>query len=253
MSESLRLLERAFAGGVILAPAETDRLDEPVTALHFSEWRCGTIYDAALRVYHRQPQLAGDLSAVIAQLDVDGELDRVGGTAEVFAMVQEACIGASVSWHARRIVDAARLRQIAIAAMRIQQAVEARPVPTDADVADELQRYAWEQLEQALAPANERTVRPIADVFDAWLHRTHSPAIPLGFPDLARDVDVDGAHPGRLLLFAARPSVGKSTALTQAAVTAAAAGHGVLFVTLEMNRQRSPRAMSRELHCVPCR
>lgn len=234
MNEALQLLERSFVGGVILAPAETDHLEEPVTAVHFSEWRCATIYEAAVRLYHRHPGLAGDTAAVVAQLDADGELARVGGATEVFKVVQEGCVAGSVSWHARRIIDAARLRQVAMAAIRIQQAVGERSVPTDDADTDRLQRFAWEQLEAALAPANERTVRPMGDVFEDWLVRTESPAIPIGFPDLARDVDIAGAHPGRLLLIAARPSVGKSTALTQAAVAAAAAGHGVLFVTLEM-------------------
>ena len=105
MSESLERIERAFAGGVILAPAETDRLVEQVTARHFTEWRWGTIYDAAIRVYHQHPALAGDVSAVIAQLGADGELDRVGGSVAVLDLVHDACVGGSVSWYARRILD----------------------------------------------------------------------------------------------------------------------------------------------------
>ena len=234
MSESLERIERAFAGGVILAPAETDRLVEQVTARHFTEWRWGTIYDAAIRVYHQHPALAGDVSAVIAQLGADGELDRVGGSVAVLDLVHDACVGGSVSWYARRILDAASLRQLGIAGMRIQQAVAANPTPTEVDDTEALHRFAWEQVETALVRGSERAIRPIGDVFDEWLQHTEVPTIPIGFPGLAHEADITGAHPGHLMLIAARPATGKSTALAQAAVTAATAGHGVLFVTLEM-------------------
>jgi len=230
-------IEAAFVGGVILAPAQTDRLTRPVAPVHLTDTRLGMVLGATLAVYHSSPALAGDPHAVLMQLRADGNLDRVGGPGTIADLVAAACVPASVSWYAERILDAYHLRQLSTAAMRIQQVVAANPAPTSTDDAESMHRFAWEQVESALAVQASRVVLPMSDVFDEWLVHTTTPTIPIGLPDLASECAITGAHPGHLMLIAARPATGKSTALAQAAVDAARHGHGVLFVTLEMTRR----------------
>jgi len=52
--------------------------------------------------------------------------------------------------------------------------------------------------------------------------------------DRLNELSNGGPRPGELWIIGARPSVGKTTASLQAALTAAAAGHRVLFASLEM-------------------
>ncbi len=234
MNPSQDSLERAFVGGVLIAPSETDRLESPVRMEHFTDQRLASIYGAALAVYHQNPVLGGDVAAVVVQLRADGLLERIGGATAVTDLVHDGCLAASIPWYAQRILESASLRQLQVASLRIQQAVEANPTPATSEDAEALHRFAWEQIESAVAGETQRAVVPIADVFDEWLTATTSPAISIGLPDLASQTDIRGAIPGHMMLIAARPATGKSTALAQAAVSIAASGHGVLYVTLEM-------------------
>jgi len=237
MSDALDVLEAAYVGGVILAPGETDALAHPVAPEQFADFRLATVLTATLAVYHREPVLAGDIGAVVAELRARNELDRVGGAAAIYDLAGKGCVPAALAWHGQRIIDAHKMRQITAASVRIQQAATSNPTPTTSEDADAIQRFAWEQIEAAVTGETDRTVVPLADVFDEWLSYTTTPAIPLGLPALARECGITGVHPGHLMLIAARPATGKSTALAQAAVDAARHGHGVLYVTLEMTRR----------------
>jgi replicative DNA helicase len=59
--------------------------------------------------------------------------------------------------------------------------------------------------------------------------------ISTGFHDF--DALTDGLHPGRLIILAARTSVGKTAFAGNIALQAAEAGEGVLFVSLEQSRE----------------
>ncbi len=226
-------IERAFVGGVILSPAITDTLRETVPVYAFTDLRLGSMYEAALAVYHRSPETAGDATAVVAELTARGDLVRVGGAVEVFNVVHEGATAHALSWHASRIIDAARLRALEAAAVRIQHAASANTPSDDEGTADVI-RFAWQQLEDATAAIPTRTVMPMATVFDAWRNRSESTSVPIGLDLFNRVTSLKGAHHGHLILVAARPATGKSTVLAQSAVAAANSGAGVLFVTLEM-------------------
>ena len=236
-TEAIDVLEATYVGGVILAPGETDHLTKPVAPEQFADFRLATVLSATLAVYHREPVLAGDVGAVVTELRARGELDRIGGAAAIYDLAGRGCIAASLAWYGERIINAFHLRQLAAASVRIQQAATTNPIPATSEDTDAIGRFAWEQLESALGGETDRNVLPMADVFDEWLVHTTTPAIPIGLPDLARECDIPGARLGHLMLIAARPATGKSTALAQAAVDAARHGHGVLYVTLEMTRR----------------
>ena len=227
-------LERALVGGVILSPASTDALPTELTVGSFSDLRLGQIYVTTVDLYRRHPELAGDVAAIVSELKSQGELDRVGGPIEVANLVSEACVSGAISWHATRIADAQRLRALNVAAVRIQQQVNSNPVPTEVEDAEAMIRFAWEQLESATTAVAMRNVRTLPEVYAAWTNRSTSPGIPIGFTLFNKITGLSGAHPGHLVLVAARPATGKSTALAQAAVAASASGVGVLYVTLEM-------------------
>lgn len=227
-------IERALVGGVLLAPGATDTLAEDVPIAAFTDVRLGEIYAAAIEVYRRSPEVAGDVAAVVGELSSRGDLERVGGAVAVLDLVHEGCVPAAVSWHAARVVDAMKLRGLNVAAVRIQAAVSATPSPTDPEATDELVRFAWEQMESATSSSYSRSVMPMHEVFDRWVNRPESVGIPIGFDLFNKITGLKGAHLGHLVLVAARPATGKSTVLAQAAVAAANSGVGVLYVTLEM-------------------
>ena len=227
-------LERAFVGGVLLSPETTDTLTVEVPGSAFTDQRLAVIYDAALAVYRRDPQVAGDVAAVVAELGARGDLTRVGGAVAVADLVHEGCVPAALGWHATRLLDARQLRQVGSAAVRIQQAVASRPTTTTSEDTEALLRFAWDQLEAATDVAQQRTVLSMQDVFDRWQSRAEATSVPIGLELFTRVTGLQGAHHGHLVLVAARPATGKSTVLAQAAVAAATTGAGVLFVTLEM-------------------
>jgi replicative DNA helicase len=218
---------------VILSPAITDTFSEPVPSHAFTDLRLADIYTATLAVYHRSPETAGDPSALVAELTARGDLVRVGGAVEVFNLVSEGATAHALSWHGARITDAARLRALEAAAIRIQHAATST-TPSDDEGTAEVIRYAWQQLEDATSAIPARTVMLMEVVFDAWRNRSESTSVPIGLELFNRVTSLKGAHQGHLILVAARPATGKSTVLAQSAVAAANSGAGVLFVTLEM-------------------
>lgn len=234
MSQDITVLERAFVGGVLLSPQATDALVDEVPSSAFTDTRLGAIYQASLDLYRRSPETSGDIAAVVAELTARGDLQRIGGAVAVAQLVSEACVAPALSWHATRILDAQRLRALQSAALRIQHAVSQNPSPTDDDDTDAVMRFAWEQLEAATTSVHTRSVVTMEEVFQRWNNRSQTTSVPIGLDIFNKITGLRGAHHGHLLLVAARPATGKSTVLAQAAVAAANAGAGVLFVTLEM-------------------
>jgi len=225
--------ERAFVGGMILSPTFSDALTEPVPTKAFTDLRLGTVYEATLSVYHRSPETAGDVTAVVSELTSLGELNRVGGAIEVFSIAQDGATSHAIPWHASRILNAARLRALEAAAVRIQQAASVN-TPSDDEGTSEVIRLAWQELENATSAIPTRTVLSMGQVFDAWRNRSESTSVPIGLDLFNQVTSLKGAHHGHMILVAARPATGKSTVLAQSAVACANSGAGVLFVTLEM-------------------
>lgn len=87
--------------------------------------------------------------------------------------------------------------------------------------------------------------RSVLDMHDAMQRGARLPGIPFGIPYL--DGISGGACPGDLVTICGRPAVGKSWFMLLLAITAAAAGHRVLFASPEMpEMQIARRALSIE-------
>ncbi|MER8226467.1 replicative DNA helicase [Streptomyces sp. NPDC094143] len=170
------------------------------------------IYTTILDLYGRGETT--DPLAVAARLTQQGNLDKVGGSAYITALVNGPSSARSWQTNADRVQNAAMLRRTKIAAIHIENlASDADPDAVDR-IADQAQAeiFAATTRRPLLPPAS-----PLGDVMEDtldWIEATGGrnatlPGVPTGFTDL--DALTGGLHSGQLIVIAARPAMGKST------------------------------------------
>lgn len=181
-----------------------------------------------------------DAITVAAELDRRGELDRVGGASYLHTLIASVPTAANTGHYARIVADKAVLRRLGEAGVTIVQLAHG---PGDTDVI--LDRAG--ALFTAAATGRDLdegvTVESVvAASFDEWLTPTIGfNGLRTGFTDL--DEVLGGLRPGQLIIIAARPGFGKSTAGMDIARAVARAGESVHIASLEMNRNELTERM----------
>jgi replicative DNA helicase len=142
-----------------------------------------------------------------------------------------------VSWHARRVIEAAKARKIATAAVRVQQYANGF-TGSDEDALTQLETFTWTELHAALDDAQEAPLISVSEAVTAYVASLTSGTNPEPLPTGLTDLDaIVRLMPGNFTVVAARPAVGKSVVALKMALSSAAAGNRVLFVSLEMSRE----------------
>ena len=129
---------------------------------------------------------------------------------------------------ARDVTENAANRRLYAAGIRITQLAEAGGPALDN------QEHARQEVDSAVRTVGDDVIF-VGDTIDAFLEEADNPApaTPTGWPDL--DYFIRGWKPGNLVIVGARPSVGKSLLLLQAAIhLARTTDRPVAFHSLEM-------------------
>jgi len=187
-----------------------------------------------------EAQEAIDMVTLSDRLRATGELEKIGGMAELARLANFVPTAANVEYYARIVADKAVARRLIGAATEI-----AASAYRGAEDLDELLDKAEQVIFQVAQKRSRQGYVPLKDVLVETLERLEKMASQggetLGLPSGLSDLDriTTGFQPSDLIIIAARPSVGKtSLALNIARNTALKADVPVVVFSLEMSKEQ---------------
>lgn len=244
--------ERSTLGAILLRNELYELTAPIVAASDFYRGAHKLIFLAIARLLE-WPGGVADLLTVGEELTKRGELEDVGGLSYVSALTDGVPKSTNVEHYARIIADKAQLRALIFAGNKmIAQAYEAEEeAATVLQKADEaiiaLQSGRVVTRMQSLAVSSPALLE---DLELRVHHRDQLFGVTTGFASI--NELTFGWQPGELVVIGARPSIGKTTFVVNAAVAAAQAGAGVIPVfSLEMRRKQLEYRILSSLSGVP--
>ena len=226
--------ERAVLGSILLKPDVCDDVSLLVRPDDFADEAHQVLYGHLLVLHESGKRI--DVTIVLEQLRTKGDLDRIGGTGALAAVVEAVPHAAHATYYAQIVRDKAILRALIDAGTDIL-----RDAYDSADEPRQLLARAEEKIFAILERRSSAEAQPIQSVLEDVLQRMdarmqHEHAIggvETGFTDL--DTLCGGLHNSELIILAARPSMGKTAfAMNIAEHVAIDLRQPVLFVSLEM-------------------
>ncbi len=221
--------EQALLGSLMLDREAIAKVSGFLRPEDFYGQAHGVIYAAILRLDQRDEPPS--LQAMVDELERQGRLVEVGNVSYL-AGLPTATPTASYAEHFGRLIEKAAMRRSLIRAAGhiVQRAYEIDDV--DGLITEsEGMLYELRQHRQSskLITPGERMSRAFVR-YEAAQQGQHE-GLDFGFIDLDRLTK--GAHPGEMILIAARPSVGKTALMHNMAERQAQVGKHVLFCTAE--------------------
>lgn len=201
--------ERSVLGSVMLSRDALEDVTEIICGADFYRPQHEAIWSAITDLHEAANPV--DAVTVAAELMRRRELDKVGGTAYLHALVSAVPTAVNAPYYARLMLEKSRIRRHIAGGTRTVQAGWDPGI-----TADELDAIADREVQAATAQTTVRD-RPVSqmldDVFEgitaAAQHDGTLIGIPSGFADL--DALTGGFRPGEFIIIAARPAIGKST------------------------------------------
>lgn len=217
--------ETALLGAVLAGYRDVPSLARMVTEPDFLQPRHGEIWLAALAVHNR-----GDVPDPLTVRDQLGSAaNRLPG-GPTYLTEFHVPVVIQAPFYASKVREASIKRQIAMVGAKFQQIVEDDDTTPDDML---IQARAWiENLDHIATVATVDITTALEQVIDVAQNGEQA-ATPTGWSDV--NEIIGGWYPGQLIVVGARPGVGKSLLLENAA-TDVARNHKrrVLFVSLEM-------------------
>jgi replicative DNA helicase len=227
--------EAGALGAMLLSSDAALEVAEIVAATDFHHPPNRKIFTTILRAVHdNQPS---DPTSITSVLVASGEIERVGGAGYLLGLVQACATASNGPWHARAVAEMAALRRVEEATVKIAQMLQ-QPGSTAADITDAAQsaiHAATVERGQTDTHTLNDFIDEEFDHLDAVRNGKTTPGIPTGFRDF--DALFKGWMPGRLIIPAGRPGMGKSLASLNWAKNVAVQGHPALIFSMEMTRR----------------
>ncbi len=234
--------EQSVLGGMLLSRDAVSDVVEELRSADFYRPAHQLVYDAILDLYSRGEPV--DPVVVSAELARSSLLARVGGAPYLHTLINSVPTAANAAYYARIVAEKAVLRRLVEAGTRIVQLGYA---PEGADV-DEVVDRAQAAVYEVTTKRSSEDVVVLEDLLNPVLEEIEAidgdkgsmTGVPTGFADL--DELTNGLHPGQLIVIAARPGMGKSTAALDFA-RAAAIKHNQAAVVFSLEMSRSEITM----------
>lgn len=230
--------EMSLLGAVLIDEETLADISEHVTAKDFYDKRHATIYGGMMRLYERHRPV--DLLTLTDELKKKDELEAVGGSAYLTELTNYVPTAAHASAYAEIVA---------------QRAVRRRLIKASAEIAeygyddDTTVQELLEKAEAELFSVSDQSLKQdltslesiLTESFDRMeeLHRNKGQlrGIRTGYRDL--DNMTAGLQRSDMIVLAARPSMGKTTLVTNLAYNVATvAKQPVLFFSLEMSKEQ---------------
>lgn len=236
--------ERAIIGAMLRDKQAVAAAADRIRAEDFFTPAYGTIFNAIITTW--ADGVDSDPVAVASHLQDIGEADGIGGLTTLSDLYAVGAPAGSVSWHVKRVTDAAVLRRLHYAGSRITQLADTATPSTASDAVGEAQA-ALAEVPAAVQTHTQAVGDVLEDVMDELESPTGGEPVPTGFYDLDRLTN-GGLRPGQLVIAGARPGQGKTTlALDLLRHAALREGKTALMFSLEMsNREVTQRILSAE-------
>jgi len=236
--------ERAVLGALLLDPAAiSEAVGIPLAPEDFYRDHHARVFRAIITLYERGER--ADLITLVDELGKRGELDQVGGQAELSRLFDYAVTSANLDHHARIVVDKALLRRLILAAQQIgRDAVSGRDEVREILDRAESKIFALcdRKMRKDIHRLRDLTTPTIEELERLHKLKTHITGMPTGLTDL--DEMTGGFQAGELIVVAGRPSMGK-TALCLNIADYVAIEHksAVAFFSLEMSKEQLVQRM----------
>lgn len=219
--------ERALLAAILSGYPDLPQLAHTITGADFHQPIHETIWNAALDV-HADGNIP---DPNLIRIKLGSAAHKLpGGATYLIDLAQEPIVPAQAPLYAKALKGQSVRRTLSDLGASLRQLTE----NTDVDPEDLLsQARTW--MDQQLDHTNSELV-DITAAFEAVVNITEN-GVPDATPTPWESLNeiIDGWHPGNLITIGARPGVGKSILLENAATHVARTGKRVLFVSLEMS------------------
>lgn len=224
--------ERAVLGATLASPAAMTEVAPLLEPADFYQVAHETIW-ATMTGLHAAGDPVDPIT-VAAALGRAGELARVGGPVYLADLLASVTATSNAAWHAGIVREQATRRTVLRSATQIAQVAAS----TEGTAAD-LLAIAQAELAAAHRPDPTATRTLIGDLIDDAIDSIEAHTAPgISWPWLDLNRTLNPAAAGQLILFAARPAVGKSVACVEVARHAALhRGIATVLHSLEMSTQ----------------
>jgi replicative DNA helicase len=228
--------EQGVLGGMLLSKDALADVVETLKEADFYRPAHATIYEVATGLYAKGEP--ADTVSVAAELQRQGLLERIGGAAYLHTLIAMVPTAANAGYYARIVSEKAVRRRLVEAGMRVTQYGYNEAADVD-DVVDRAQAEVFAVTESRTSddflPLEALMTPALEEIESIAGHDGSLSGAPTGFADL--DALTNGLHPGQLIVLAARPGIGKSTAaLDFARATSIKHGMASVVFSLEMSR-----------------
>jgi replicative DNA helicase len=195
-----------------------------------------TIYESILGLFGKGEPV--DAITVADELTRRGHLEGIGGKPYIHGLLEAYPTASSAAHYARIVDEHAMLRRLVTAGNEIQEIGFSVPedVPQAVDKSEELiYEVGNRRLRGDVSPLRGLLTQAMTDIETQFDRGEPITGVSTGFHDL--DEITTGFQPANLVIIAARPSMGKSSILSDFALAAAKNDQPVVMFSLEMSRQ----------------
>ena len=231
--------EEAVLGSLLIDPDAIIKVASFLATDDFYREKNGWIYQAILDLHERREP--ADFVTLVDELERRDQLPQIGGTAYITSLIGSVPTAVHVEHYSNIVQRAATLRRLIGAAGQIAALAyeDSEDVNEVVDRAEQLIFNVSERrIRRDLTPVRQ-IMHGVVDRLD-YLHRHQGDllGVPSGFSKL--DKLLGGFQKSDLIILAARPGVGKTSALALNIAVNAAKRYGqrVAFFSLEMSSEQ---------------
>lgn len=225
--------------GLLLSDNDSwDKLDAQLTKEHFYHPEHQIIFDAILSLIAKN--VPTDELILIEELELRGELAKIGGRDYIASLAASAVTGMDVNAYAAQVFDRALRRKLLAEIGKIGQSARGDTESMRA-LLDRAEHSIFSLTDEALGTHNAQPIQTFLDdvikqIDYRYRNQGELAGTPTGFTDLDRMTA--GLQRADLVIIAGRPSMGKtSLALniaSQTSVMSGATKKATLFFSMEM-------------------
>jgi replicative DNA helicase len=235
--------EVSVLGAVLQDPAALLKAMEVLRPADFYKEAHRKIFSACIDLFERNEPV--DLVTLANELMRRKQLEEVGGTSTLSALVDAVPTAANVAYHARIVKDKALL----YALIQKATAVVSRAY-ADKDDVDEVLDWAEQQIFEISQDKVSRSFVPVKSVLKGTFQlieklydrKSHVTGVPTGFKKF--DEMTAGLQPSELVVVAGRPSMGKTSFCLNIAQHAAIQERILVAIfSLEMSKEQLVQRM----------
>jgi replicative DNA helicase len=228
-------LESAVLGAILLEPHCLNTVASILRPESFYKTQHALVFKAIKELYDKGSPV--DILTVTQQLRKLGDLEACGGPLYISQLTTPISSSANSEFHSRIICEKFILREI----IRVGNTIIKKAYAEDTDTFELLDEFnssinliMMENIKQDAMPIRSLTGFLLLDVEKRHMENAYVP----GTPTFIRTVDgiLGGFKKTDLVLIAARPAMGKTSAMLSAALNQAKAGYKVAIFSLEMSR-----------------